>query len=101
MDSRIGTNAECPTKGDSLTSDEQCSPTSPPAIDEFAIRGTDSNQIIFDEALLKSPGTHEIGSAGEHRTFARRCRTGRDAIRDDGLANYLASLALISARPTS
>ncbi|QQO33791.1 hypothetical protein JJC00_35770 [Bradyrhizobium diazoefficiens] len=56
MDSRIGTNAERPTKGDSLTSDEQCSPTSPPAIDKFAIRGTDSNQIIFDEALLKSPG---------------------------------------------
>lgn len=56
MDGRIGTNAECPTKGDSLTSDEQCSPTSLPAIDKFAIRGTDSNQTIFDEALLKSRG---------------------------------------------
>jgi hypothetical protein len=56
MDSRIGTNAECPTRGDSLTSDEQCSPTSPPAVDKFAIRGTDSNQIVSDEALLKSPG---------------------------------------------
>lgn len=56
MDSRIGTNAERRTKWDSLTSDEQCSPLSPPAVDKFAIRGTDSNQIIFDEALLKSPG---------------------------------------------
>lgn len=56
MDSRIGENAERPTKWDSLTSDEQCSPSSPPAVDKFAIRGTDSNQIVADKALLKSLG---------------------------------------------
>lgn len=79
MDSRIGTNAERPTKGDSLTSDEQCSPTSLPAIDKFAIRGTDSNQIIFDEALLKSPGNlTEIGSAGQNVRSAMPNRQRRN-----------------------
>lgn len=52
MDSRIGTNAERLTKRDSLTSDEQCSPMSPSAVDKFAISGTDSNRIVCYEALL-------------------------------------------------